>query len=264
MNVYSIRLIPSLKLKLCQYLGIASTLAVDELAQRLERLEFKLDRLDVQLRRSSRRALVISPAPKAEANPNVKKKPSRTARVAASKPPKAKPRLAEVTPIARPELSEEPPVVAAATAPVVTPQVPAAQTPALYQEEAVVLIAPEENTRRAVQEYFGPKVTVIEVEGVQHLERHFEGRKILAVVFDRALLGQELARSTLEPLSRDHAETRWIGLSSYLTLAFAESMPQREDFATFLTRPLQPVALAGLFTGEPEPAISASGRIDPA
>lgn len=54
MNVYSIRLIPSLKLKLCQYLGIASTLAVDELAQRLERLELKLDRLDVQLRRSSR------------------------------------------------------------------------------------------------------------------------------------------------------------------------------------------------------------------
>lgn len=184
--------------------------------------------------------------------------------MAVSKPPKAKPRLAEVTPIARPEISEDLPVGAEAIAPVITPQVSLAEESVIPPEEAVVLIAPEENTRRAVQEYFGPKVTVIEVEGVQHLERHFEGRRVLAVVFDRALLGQEPARTILEPLSQDHAETRWIGLSSYLTLAFAESMPQREDFATFLTRPLQPAALAGLFVGEPEAAISASGRIDPA
>ena len=125
------------------------------------------------------------------------------------------------------------------------------------------MIAADEATRRAVQDYFGVGVTLIGVEGVQHLDRHFEDRRVLAVVFDRALLGQDFARETLEPLSRAHAETRWIGLSSYLTLAFAESMPQREDFATFLTRPLAAEALAGIFSAERPPAISASGRIDP-
>lgn len=266
MNVYSIRLIPSLKLKLCQFLGIASTMAVDELAQRLDRLELKLDRLDVQMRRSSRRQLVLPVAAKAETNPPVKKKPSRPARVAASRPPKAKPRLAEVTPLARPEPAVGDLVAAAeATSPPLIPVVAETPAPAAAPlEEAVILIAAEEGTRRAVQDYFGPRVTVIEVEGVQHLERHFEGRRILAVIFDRALLGQEAARETLEPLSRAQGGTRWIGLSSYLTLAFAESMPQREDFATFLTRPLNAAALAGVFGVAPEAAISASGRTDPA
>ncbi|MCC6273429.1 MAG: hypothetical protein IT572_08175 [Deltaproteobacteria bacterium] len=262
MNVYSIRLIPSLKLKLCQFLGIASTMAVDELAQRLDRLELKIDRLDVQMRRSSRRQLVLPAPAKTEASLSVKKKPSRPARVAASKPPKAKPHLAEVTPLARPEPALGDLVaVTEVTSPVSSPVV--AEAPASL-EEAVILIAAEEGTRRAVQDYFGPRVTVIEVEGVQHLERHFEGRRILAVVFDRALLGQEAAREALEPLSRTQGGTRWIGLSSYLTLAFAEAMPQREDFATFLTRPLSAGALAGVFGAEPEAAISAAGRTDPA
>ncbi|MDL1872848.1 hypothetical protein FBR05_11705 [Deltaproteobacteria bacterium PRO3] len=248
MNVYSIRLIPSLKLKLCQFLGIASTMAVDELAQRLDRLELKLDRLDVQMRRSSRRQLVLPVAAKAETNPPVKKKPSRPARVAASRPPKAKPRLAEVTPLARPEPAVGDLVAAAeATSPPLIPVVAETPAPAAAPlEEAVILIAAEEGTRRAVQDYFGPRVTVIEVEGVQHLAR------------------QEAARETLEPLSRAQGGTRWIGLSSYLTLAFAESMPQREDFATFLTRPLNAAALAGVFGVAPEAAISASGRTDPA
>ncbi len=267
MNVYSIRLIPSLKLKLCQFLGIASTMAVGELSERLDRLELKLDRLDVQMRRSSRRQLVLPVPAKAEAAVSAKKKPLRPARVAAAKPPKAKPRLVEVTPIARPEPMGGDFAAAEQPSPVLSPVVAEAPAPAPLParlEEAVILIAAEEGTRRAVQEYFGPRVTVIEVEGVQHLDRHFEGRRILAVIFDRALLGQEAARETLEPLSRVQGETRWIGLSSYLTLAFAESMPQREDFATFLTRPLSAASLEGVFGAGPAAAISAAGRTDPA
>ncbi|KAB2840743.1 hypothetical protein F9K50_05250 [bacterium] len=263
MNVYSIRLIPSLKLKLCQFLGIASTMAVGELSERLDRLELKLDRLDVQMRRSSRRRLVLPVPAKAEASLPIKKKPSRPARVAAAKPLKAKPRLVEVTPIARHEPMGGDFAAAEQPSPALSPVVAEVPAPAPL-EEAVILIAAEEGTRRAVQEYFGPRVTVIEVEGVQHLDRHFEGRRILAVIFDRALLGQEAARETLEPLSRAQGETRWIGLSSYLTLAFAESMPQREDFATFLTRPLSAASLEGVFGAGPAAAISASGRTDPA
>ena len=258
MNVYSIRLIPSLKLKLCQFLGIASTMAVGELGERLDRLELKLDRLDVQLRRSSRRQLVLPTQAKPEVSLGVKKKPSRPQLATASKPPKGKPRLVEVAPIATPEVPAAetfaPSLVSVASTPAETAPV----------EEAVILIAAEEATRRAVQEHFGVGVTLIEVEGVQHLDRHFEARRVLAVIFDRALLGQEAVRETLESLSRAQSETRYIGLSSYLTLAFAESMPQREDFATFLTRPLDAAALAGIFPAEQRPAISASGRIDPA
>jgi hypothetical protein len=264
MNVYSIRLIPSLKLKLCQFFGIASTMAVGDLADRLERLEIKLDRLDVQMRRSSRRQLVLPREAKAEAILGVKKKPSRPQLATASKPPKAKPRLVEVAPLARPEpLGEE--LAAESFAAALAPldlEATQVEVPAL--EEAVILIAAEEGTRRAVQDYFGVRVTLIEVEGVQHLDKHFEARRVLAVIFDRALLGQDAVRETLESLSRAQPETRCIGLSSYLTLAFAESMPQREDFATFLTRPLSAAALAGIFPSEQRPAISASGRTDPA
>ena len=39
MNVYSVRLLPSLKIKLCQFLGIATSMAVEELGLRLESLE---------------------------------------------------------------------------------------------------------------------------------------------------------------------------------------------------------------------------------
>jgi len=268
MNVYSIRLIPSLKLKLCQFLGIASEMAVEELSGRLQQLEHKIDRLDLQLRRSSRRSLLVPVAALAETN-SVKKKPSRAAKPAAAKRPKTKPRLAEVTSIARPESLFEELATASLEAPqsVLNPmsvEAPEVEPFVAIPEEVVVLIGAEEATRRAVQEYFGPGVTLIDLEGVQHLENHFEGKRVLAVIFDRSLLAQDAARATLELLSQEHLETRWLGLSSYLTLAFAESMPQREDFATYLTRPLSMESLSEVFGGEAEVVISASGQADPA
>ncbi|MCE9625120.1 MAG: hypothetical protein K8R69_06680 [Deltaproteobacteria bacterium] len=269
MNVYSIRLIPSLKLKLCQFLGVASEMAIEELSGRLHQLETKIDRLDIQLRRSSRRSLTLTSVPQAETVAAVKKKPTRAAKPAAAKRPKAKPRLAEVTSIARPEalveelapVSFEAPVIEASS---VSFEETVIETVVAAPEEVVVLIGAEEATRRAVQDYFGAGVTLIDLEGTQHLENHFEGNRVLAVIFDRSLLAQEAARETLESLSFEHGETRWLGLSSYLTLAFAESMPQREDFATYLTRPLSFESLSEVFGGEAAAPISASGQADPA
>ncbi len=260
MNVYSVRLIPSLKLKLCQFLGIASTMAVGELAQRLERMEQKLDRLDSQMRRSSRRQLVLSRDELSEPKPEVKKKSS-SRPATASKPPKAKPRLAEVTPLARPE----PPVELGTSAQLAEAVIPAAPDALSPRRDTVVLIAPEEGTRRAVSDYFGTEVEILEIAGVEGLETALKEGRAVAAIFERALLAQDSVRGTLETLSRANPETRWVGLSSYLTLAFAQSMPEHEEFATFLTRPLSVEALAGIFSkDEAAAAISASGRTDPA
>jgi len=258
MNVYSVRLIPSLKLKLCQFLGIASTMAVGELSQRLERMEQKLDRLDSQMRRSSRRQLVLSREELVEMKPAVKKKSSSPRPATASKPPKSKPRLAEVTPLARPEVPVElaVSVVAEETAAPIAFEAP-------VRRDSVVLIAAEAGTRRAVQDYFGTQVDVVEIDGIETLGDALQKGRTLSVIFERTLLAQDSVREILASLSRSYPETRWVGLSSYLTLAFAQSMPEREDFATFLTRPLSVEALAGLFSkGEAESAISASGRTD--
>ncbi|MFO1464724.1 MAG: hypothetical protein U1F66_13225 [bacterium] len=267
MNVYSVRLIPSLKLKLCQFLGIASTMAIEELAGRLDRLEHKIDRLDSQVRRSSRRPVVASGVAAAPAPESLKKKPSPSRRAAASKPPKAKPRLVEVTPLVRPAIAASAEVSLPAQAgegPIVRtePEV-LPVTAAAAPRETVLLVAPEEATRLAAGQHFGPEVELVELDSVEQLPAAFAGRKVLAALFDRALLAQDSVRELLARQSREHPETRWVGLSSYLTLAFAQTMPEREEFATFLTRPLSAEALASAFEPAAEP-ISAAGRTDPA
>ncbi|HKY63950.1 MAG TPA: hypothetical protein VJR29_11065 [bacterium] len=253
MNVYSVRLLPSLKIKLCQFLGIATSMAVEELGLRLESLERKLDRLDVQLRRSANRVLPVLEG--RVGAKTVKKKPSlsRPARpVAAVTPPKKK----------RPELKPLPPPVEEGAGPSLSPAEVAAELAALQeaaplrQPEALVLLQADENTRRSAAEHFGPEVKILEASELADLEVAFDTHQVLALFFDRAQLGQPEFRGTLEILAQAHPETRMIGLSSYLTLALADSLPQREDFATFLTRPLSAQALAEAFGGAKRQAIS--------
>ncbi|HKX11775.1 MAG TPA: hypothetical protein VJP40_01390 [bacterium] len=250
MNVYSVRLLPSLKIKLCQFLGIATSMAVDELGLRLESLERKLDRLDVQLRRSSNRALPILEG--RVGAKTIKKKPTPARKVAAATPPKKK--LADLKSLPRPIEELE--------VPSLRPEAVAAELAAIQeaapprQPEALVLLQADDNTRRSAAEYFGPEVELLEAAELDELAEAFESHQVLAVLFDRAQLGQPDFRGTLEILAQSHPETRMIGLSSYLTLALADSLPQREDFATFLTRPLSAESLAGAFGAGKRQAIS--------
>ena len=59
MNVYSVRLIPQLKIRLCQFFGMATSLALGELTDRIRRIDQKIDRFDGQLRRIHRRQMAM-------------------------------------------------------------------------------------------------------------------------------------------------------------------------------------------------------------
>ncbi|HEX5035142.1 MAG TPA: hypothetical protein VFW62_11745 [bacterium] len=250
MNVYSVRLLPSLKIKLCQFLGIATSMAVEELGLRLESLERKLDRIDLQLRRPSNRALPVLEG--RVGVKTVKKKPILSRKVAAVTPPKKK----------RPALKPLPAPVEEVASPSLSPVEVAAELAALQeaaplrQSEALVLLQADENTRRSAAEHFGPEVKILEAAELAEVAAAFDSHQVLALFFDRAHLGQAEFRGTLEILAQAHPQTRMIGLSSYLTLALADSLPQREDFATFLTRPLSAQALAEAFGGAKRQAIS--------
>ena len=251
MNVYSVRLLPSLKIKLCEFLGIASVMAMDELSLRLESLERKLDRLDVQMRRSSNRAMpVLEARPAAK---TVKKKPASARKPLVSTPPKKK--VAELKSLPRP--TEEPERESLVPTPVEVVEAAASvEVEATPLREALVLMQADENTRRSAAEYFGSEVDILETSALTEVAAAFDSHQVLAVLFDRAQLGQTDFRGTLEILAQSHPETRMIGLSSYLTLALTDSLPQREDFATFLTRPLNAEALANVFGAGRRQAIS--------
>jgi hypothetical protein len=253
MNVYSVRLLPSLKIKLCQFLGIATSMAMDELCLRLESLEKKIDRLDLQLRRSSNRAMPILEG--RVGAKTLKKKPSPSRQAVAATPPKRK--RAQLKPLSRPV--EE--VASESLIPAIPPPVESIETVAIAEAvpnlpEAVVVMQADENTRRSAVEYFGDEVEILDVESLPELALAFESYQVLAFLFDRAQLGQTDFRGTLEILAQAHPETKMIGLSSYLTLALADALPQREDFATFLTRPLSAEALASAIDGGKRQAIS--------
>ncbi len=249
MNVYSVRLLPSLKIKLCQFLGIATSMAMDELGLRLESLERKLDRLDIQLRRSANRAMPILEG--RVGAKTIKKKPTPARKAAGLTPPKKK--LADLKSLPQPVEIESPSLSPAAVAAELAAIQEAAPP---RQPEALVLLQADDNTRRSAAEYFGSEVELLEAAGLAEVAGAFESRQVVAVLFDRAQLGQPDFRGTLEILAQSHPETRMIGLSSYLTLALADSLPQREDFATFLTRPLSAEALAGVFGAGKRQAIS--------
>lgn len=232
MNVYSLRLIPSIKLKFCEFFGIASTLAVEELQGRVDRIEVLMLRLDSRLRRSTRRVPVIfqqDPVPIVK----TKRKAAPKKVVAQQKP--------------TPALPETPSVVS------VKEMVVVSET----QTFPVVLIQADNETREAVKEYFQEKSPLVEVSEVQQIAEKLQGLSPRAIFFDRMLLGQEASRAVLEELAQDHPGVRMVGLSSYLTLAFSQSLPgPSSDFATFLTKPISQQGLQELFSEPGRRAIS--------
>jgi hypothetical protein len=238
MNVYSVKLIPNLKLKFCEFFGIASTMAIGQLQNRIDRLEVLMSRLDGRMRRSSRKQSVVISL-KDRATKKKPKKQSVTKLPPASKPANRTPEIAEVAKISK-------------------PAAPIAGLRAVEgsRKEAVVLIQPDEGTRRVVQEYFGETTTLLEVQQVQDIDIELRNHKAVAILFDRMLLGQDETRGILAGIAQSFPETRMIGLSSYLTLAFSQSLPSVEDFATFLTKPVSKEALAETFEGKGKRAIS--------
>ncbi len=222
MNVYSVRLIPSLKLKFCEFFGIASTMAVEQLQDRVDRLETKMDRLDGQIKRGKRKT-------HSNKGPELLR-------------PNRRPAIAAVKTLEGMEV----PFVA------VTPQLRAVED---QNETLVILVTPDENTRQTVQNFFGEDVKILETDSVEDLEE-VEAEDCMAIFFDRTLLGDEKSRPQLEEFFQKSPKTKMIGISSYLTLAFAESMPKGEDFATLLTRPLTSQALGSLFGASARRAIS--------
>ncbi|HCU23992.1 MAG TPA: hypothetical protein DF383_03165 [Deltaproteobacteria bacterium] len=225
-------------------------MALEELNLRLERLEHKVDQMTSRLRRA-RPVLAVPQAP-------ARKKPAVKAAVKSVKRVAKKPRLPAPAPVlavpaALPQAESPVELPVFAPLPPLEAEVPLAMP---RFEEVVFLIQPEEATRRVAQEYFGGDTKLIELESAAPLKLESAGRRVLAVIFDRALLGNPEAREIFEALNQDSPQTRLIGLSSYLTLAFAQSMPERSDLATLLTRPLSSEALAALFAPKAEQAIS--------
>ncbi len=260
MNVYSVQFFPKLKIKFCQYFGIASTLAVEELDRRAIRIENRISQLHrfLKLQAKKKKAkpaekkadkkVIASPKPKAVSKSKTKIK---------SKSKTKRPSLATITDL--PLLSTRPILVEKPVEEIEVPiqkTTPAPQPVVKAPEEVIVLIQPEDETRRAAQGYFGSEVTLIELENLQHLEGHFDGKKVLAVIFDRMLLSQEPALPVFEKLNQQFPSTKMIGLSHYLTLALSESFSNRNDFATFTSRPLSSEGLAEIFGGKPKQAIS--------
>lgn len=222
MNVYSVRLIPSLKLKFCEFFGIASTMAVEQLQDRVDRLETKMDRLDGQIKRGKRKTY-------SDKGPELLKSNRR-------------PAIAAVKTLEGMEVPLS----------VVTPELRVVED---RNEALVILIAPDENIRQVVQNFFGEDAKILETDSVEDLEE-VEAEDCMAIFFDRTLLGDENSRPRLEQFSKNSPKTKMVGISSYLTLAFAESMPKGDDFATLLTRPLTSRALGSLFSASARRAIS--------
>lgn len=230
MNVYSLRLIPSLKLKLCEYLGIASTMAISELENRVGRLEVVLNRLDQRSRRPLRPRMLIQDTP--------------------IKAPKAKKK-----PVVRNAATKKPVVQAQVEAPVETPELSPVMLEATPSPSPVLLIQADAETRQAILDYFGPEVPYVMVETWEQGLEQLSGRVPQAVFFDRLLLAQEEARQAIQTFAAQNPTTRLVGLSSYLTLAFSQSMPAGVgEFATFLTKPLQKQGLDELFEGAAQAA----------
>ncbi len=212
MNVYSVRLIPSLKLKFCEFLGIASTAALSQLVDRVSIMERKMSQMDYRLKHPERLTIQLRPA--------------KIVKIRKSK-------VISINNVA------EEKVIAPAVV-----------------SDTVLLINPDEATRQTVREYFGEKVPSAEVGSVQELRVRFQNQKVLAVIFDRSLLGNPVDREEMENLNRDHPQTPLIGLSSYLTLAFSESIPQSIDFVHFLTKPLTVEDLGSILDKKDQRAIS--------
>jgi len=256
MNVYSIRLIPNLKLKLCEFLGIASSFAIEQLVDRLQLLERKMENLDSRMKRP-RKTLVFSTAaePKLNTKPKAKvvspkiEETLKKKMVTAKKP--AKPQsiplesiLEENTPI----LMDDVKTRLVSLAPQAEETTPVSQV--------VFLIQPDDATRKAVGDYFADKMDLIEVSSTADLEEKSLNREVNAVLFDRGLLASEENRQLLKRLKDRFPEVAMVGLSNYLTLAFSETLPDANEIATYLTKPIDASGLAAIFDNQEKRAIS--------
>jgi len=238
MNVYSIRLIPNLKLKLCEFFGIASSFAIDQLGERLQLLERKMENLDTRMKRP-RKALVLPLHREAP-------KPSRKAKVKVSlpKPPRNKVIEQEVAPIV---LEEAKTRLAA---------MPVEAEIQVVRKPLVFLIQPEDHTRQVAQDYFEDRVELIEATTLDGIEAMLSEHRVLAVLFDRGLLASEVDRQIMSRLKERSPEMALVGLSNYLTLAFSESLPNSQEMASFLTKPIDAEGLASVFHEQENRAIS--------
>ena len=248
MNVYSVRLIPKLKLKLCEFLGIASDGAIQELAERLIRIDQKMDRFDSQLRRLHRGQMVLEanqakgmlPEKKKRSSAKPAKKNSvksaaaqritaKKAKSAAKKPNKVP---ANVTPI-----------------PILPPEIAPVPLKIPEKQSAVLLIQSDPATRKTVAKYFGKGTQVLAVDEVSEIPDEIEDKKLLAIFFERNLLGNPMAGAILSELKSSLPDTQFVGISSYLTLALAKAADEQSDFANFLTQPVREEDLSQVFEG---------------
>ena len=258
MNVYSVRFIPKLKLKFCEALGIASAFAIKELGERLIRLDQKLDRFESQLRKIHRHQMVlesnqarhntlmengVATAPVVEfekkKRPSVKAAKPAPSRVkkkakpalgpkAAKKSPPIEKALHNVTPLPKRETAEGSPIV--------------------------LMIQSDSKTQEVVREYFGESAKVLTVDSMTEIPESLEKDKLVGIFFERNLLSNEQARDILRDLQVGMPNTRFVGVSSYLTLALAKAADTEENFANFLTQPVTVEDLAVIFSedgGEP-------------
>ncbi len=251
MNVYSIRLIPSLKIKLCEMLGIASAHAIDQLADRVGSLERKMTHLDLRLKKPGERLIdrslrVLGVLPektykksmKYAATSGLKKtnpikksnKPSRLGK-------------AEVKVASETRVTAAKPKAAVVT---LTQNSPEAVKATPSPRPALILIRQDEETLQSAHAHFGEELEILDVAELNGLEEILSTRPVLSILFDRTLLGQDEDRDLLEGLSEKFPNTAMVGLSSYLTLAFSEAIPQNNDWATFLTKPLTAENLSDL------------------
>ena len=251
MNVYSVRLIPQLKIKFCEWFGIASTMAIDELSQRLERIDQKMDRFDAQLRRIHRRQMALEAA-HAQALMGQKKKQSEPTTKSAAK----KKRLKEAPKKNAKTVAK----VRALPLPQGAPQV-LRETQAVDKSPVVLMLQTGEGVQKVVGDYFGSGAEVIPLKDLNHLPADLEEREILAVFFERNLLAKDPVRQVLQEMKDHLPKTRFIGLSNYLTLALARATDGEAEFATFLTQPVSVADLQKAFSSE-SPVQSASAGKD--
>lgn len=244
MNVYSVRFFPQLKIKFCQLLGIASSMAIDELGDRLRRIDQKMDRFDAQLRRIHRRQLALEAA-HAQTLLGQKKKrsessvPARTAKKRVKKPKNKK-----AKPVGKVRASAKTKVKPQAASDI------SQSKQAVDKSPAILMLQTSEQVKQVVTDYFGTGVEIIELNNAENLPEDLEQREILAVFFERNLLAQEKIRSVLATMQEHLPDTRFIGLSNYLTLALARATESDGDFETFLTQPLSREDLEKTFSGK--------------
>lgn len=235
-----------MKLQVCQFFGVASDLAMQELSERLERLDRKMMRLEVGLQQIHQQQMLW----KAK---EVKKTPLRVVKTEPSAPIEAQAEAKETQPKKKPlkkqsKKKSQPPL-----------------------QKSVLLLGGNEQASQVLQKYFGDGVELIRVNQLseipQSLLSNFPKQPVLAVFYERSWLADPENLSVLEPLRKKLAQSEWIGLSSYLTLHLVEEaeLGREEKWGRSLTLPLTQEALSEVFENRVglEPAPTA-GRDFPA